>query len=164
MQGYAQRGASTYSTARSTPGKRLMAKGAVLWDGSSPRLSSHSSFPTTGASLNPWPAGRRSWGGRGRAQGATGGAGCPSPTREAGPDDDVAVLGVPVQDEVSIWGVLWGHRVSKRGWGLHPMGTGRAPGAFLGPVARDRGDSEVSPCTCRSPARPAAAPARAGSC
>jgi len=51
----------TYSAARSAPGKRVMAKGAVLWDGSSPRLSSHSSFPTTGASLNPWPVGRREW-------------------------------------------------------------------------------------------------------
>lgn len=30
----------------------------------------------------------------------------PSPTREAGPDDDVAELGVLVQDEVFIWGVL----------------------------------------------------------
>lgn len=30
----------------------------------------------------------------------------PSPTREASPDDDVAELGVPVQDEVFIRGVL----------------------------------------------------------
>lgn len=52
-------GVRAYSAARSTPGKRAMAKGAMLWDGCSPRLSSHSSFPTTGASLNPWPVGRR---------------------------------------------------------------------------------------------------------
>lgn len=48
-----------YCAAPSTPGKRVMAKWAMLWDGSSPRLSSHSNFPTTGASLNPWPVGRR---------------------------------------------------------------------------------------------------------
>lgn len=39
-----------------------MANGAMQWDGSSPRLSWHSSCPTTGASLNPWPAGKRGLG------------------------------------------------------------------------------------------------------
>lgn len=111
----ARPGPCTYSAARSTPGKRVTAKGAVLWDGSSPRLSSHSSFPTTGASLNPWPAGRRGWLGGGTATpmgpASSGVLGrregwVPSPTREAGPDDDVAELGVLVQDEVFIWGVL----------------------------------------------------------
>lgn len=96
----AQPGSRTYSAARSTPGKRVMAKGAVLWDGSSPRLSSHSSFPTTGASLNPWPAGRRgrAYGGAQSPSRPRPALGCriPSPTGEAGPDDDVVELGVPV--------------------------------------------------------------------
>lgn len=51
-----------YSSGWSTPGKRVMVNAAMLCDGSSPRLSSHSSFPTTGASLNPWPAEGRGYG------------------------------------------------------------------------------------------------------
>lgn len=51
-----------YSSGWSTPGKRVMVKAAMLCDGSSPRLSSHSNFPTTGASLNPWPAEGRGYG------------------------------------------------------------------------------------------------------
>ena len=47
-----------------------------------------------------------------------------SPTREAGSDDDVAELGVPVQDEISIWGILGEPRCEGAGPGVLSGGKG----------------------------------------
>lgn len=101
-----------------------------------------------------------------RVMGGTGWV--PSPTREAGPNDDVAELGVPVQDEVFIWGVLrepWREGAGPgvlSGWGGRDgkvqLGVGRGPPVSGVPLLG------VSPCRGRSPPRPAGAPAGAGSC
>lgn len=180
----ARPGPCTYSAARSTPGKRVMAKGAVLWDGSSPRLSSHSSFPTTGASLNPWPAGRRRWLGGVRpppwsqpALGCWGGgrAGCPRLPEKPAPMMMLLNLGCLSRMKSSS-GVFWGsHGVRVGGPGSSPgpkVEGGKHGKVHLG-VEEGLGPPNawvlllgggVSPCRGRSPPRPAGAPARAGSC
>lgn len=126
----ARPGPCTYSAARSTPGKRVTAKGAVLWDGSSPRLSSHSSFPTTGASLNPWPAGRRGWLGGVRpppwaqpALGCWGGgrAGCPRLPEKPAPMMMLLNSGCLSRMKSSS-GVFWGSH------GVRVWGPGSSPG------------------------------------
>lgn len=121
-------GPLTYSAARSTPGKRVMAKGAVLWDGSSPRLSSHSSFPTTGASLNPWPVGRRRLGGTGQIW-ELGGAGCPHLPEKPAPMMMLLYLGCRSRMK-SPSGVFWGSH------GVRMQGQGSSPGPIIVGKAR----------------------------
>lgn len=112
--------------------------------------------------LEPMACGKEEVGGHRPDLGA-GRCWVPSPTREASPNDDVAVLGMPVQDEVSIRGVLGEPWCEDAGPGVlswtHYCGESTARSS-LGLDA----PGGHSPCRGRSPPRLARAPARAGSC